>query len=77
MKKQNNVEEIIADEVIRSPHKKRKENLPQRKKDRFEEGIKNMDFFLSPQPSPFLSGLFRVKFISISNDNVIFNECYV
>ncbi|MBQ2408116.1 MAG: hypothetical protein II309_01670 [Bacilli bacterium] len=81
MKKQNNVEEIITDEVIRSPHKKR-ENLPQRKKDRFEEGIKIWTSFYRLNLHRFCQdylglNLYPFQMIMLYLMNVMYSCCFV
>ncbi len=76
-----NREEIITDEVIRSPHKKR-ENLPQRKKDRFEEGIKLWTGFYRLNLHRFCIdflklNLYPFQMIMLYLMNVMYSSCFI
>lgn len=79
--KKNEEIEIISDDVIKSPHKKR-ENLSQRKRDRFEEGIKIWTSFFRLNLHRFCIdylglNLYPFQMIMLYLMNVMYSSCFI
>lgn len=74
-------EKILSDDVMRSPHKERK-NLSQRKKDRFEEGIKLWTAFYRLNMHRFATdylklNLYPFQLIMLYMMNTMYSVCFI
>ena len=74
-------EEILSDDIIRSPHKKRK-NLSARKKDRHNEGVKLWTSFYRCNLHRFCIdylqlNLFPFQMIMLYLMNVMYSSCFI
>lgn len=74
-------EEILSDDVIRSPHRKRK-NLKQRKKDNFEYGVKLWTGFYRRNMHRFALdylqlNLYPFQLIMLYMMNVMYSCCFI
>mgnify|MGYP003287796587 FL=1 len=83
MTEKNNqeVEEILSDEVIKSYHKKRK-NLSARKKDRFQEGMKIWTCFYRLNIHRFATdylqlNLYPFQMIILYLMNIMYSSCFI
>lgn len=74
-------EEILSDDIIRSPHKKRK-NLSARKRDRHNEGVKIWTSFFRLNLHRFCQdylqlNLFPFQMIMLYLMNVMYSSCFI
>ena len=79
--KNNQQEEILSDDIIRSPHKKRK-NLSSRKRDRHSEGVKIWCSFFRANLHRFAQdylqlNLYPFQMIMLYLMNIMYSSCFI